>query len=84
MDISEDSTLRLWGDIQFVNNPILVEIKMNTDTKDRLIKIMVFEGGSEQAPILYDKWLAGLIKESIPDNNIRFSTKFVQERNVTL
>lgn len=84
MDISENTTIRLWGDIQFVNNPILVEITFNQKTRERIVKIMVFEGGAEKAHTLYDLWLAGAIKESVPDNNITFSTENEQSKEVLL
>lgn len=71
------TNLRLYGDIRVVNYPILVELSTDKSTGDKLIRVMTFEGGSELAKTIYDKWVAGSIKESTPDNNIVFSTENV-------
>lgn len=80
-DINE-STTRLYGDIRISNYPILVKFIFNEKTNERLLTIMTFKGGAEQAKLLYDKWLSGQIKESIPDNNITFSTENEQSNEV--
>jgi len=77
-----NTTTRLYGDIRVIGNPILVKIELNSATNERFLTIMVFNGGAEQAPLLYDKWLAGQIKESLPDNNITFSTENEQSNEV--
>jgi hypothetical protein len=83
-DINEASKIRLYGDIQFLNNPILVELYFNNESKERTLKIMTFDGGNEKALSLYQKWQSGTVKESTPDNNIDFSTKSVFHEDIDL
>lgn len=77
-DIEDPYIKRYYGDIYHVYNTILVQLEEIPETKERYLAILICEDGKDSKEDLYRIWLADQMKISTSDNNIGFSTDFVQ------
>lgn len=64
-----------YGDIQFVNSPIIVKLESNTRSKIRILTIAVFEGSEDRSRDIFFKVLNGSASLTTPDNKLDFLNK---------